>query len=98
MQPDLIPTLTQFGVAGLIATMWLVERRAASAREQQLGEAHDRLVESRAHLDALLTVVKDNTRAVTSLEAAVARLAPSTHPVSAPGPAPASAPGATRAA
>lgn len=85
MQPDLIPTLTQFGVAGLIATMWLVERRAASAREKQLAEAHDRLVESRAHLDALLTVVKDNTRAITSLESAVARLTPSSQPGSTTG-------------
>lgn len=76
MQPDLVPTLTQFGVAGLIATMWLVERRAASTREKQLAEAHDRLVESRAHLDALLAVVKDNTRAITALEAAVSRLTP----------------------
>lgn len=97
MQPDLIPTLTQFGVAGLVAAMWLVERRAASTREKQLAEAHDRLVESRAHLDVLLTVVKDNTRAITALEAAVSRLMP-------PGPAaPAATPshaltGPTRAA
>lgn len=75
MNPDVIPTLTQFGVAGLIAAMWLVERRASAARDRQLAEAHDRLVESRAHLDALLTVVKDNTRAITALEGAVARLA-----------------------
>ena len=80
MPTDLLPTLTQFGVAGLIATMWLVERRASSAREKQLAEAHDRLVESRAHLDALLTVVKDNTRAITALESAVPRLAPAPTP------------------
>lgn len=76
MTPELLPTLTQFGVAGLIAAMWLVERRAASTRDKQLAEAHDRLVESRAHLDALLTVVKENTRAVAALESAVARLTP----------------------
>ncbi len=83
MPTDLLPTLTQFGVAGLIAAMWLVERRAGAAREKQLAEAHDRLVESRAHLDALLTVVKDNTRAITALESAVARLASSPAPTSA---------------
>ncbi len=74
MPTELLPTLTQFGVAGLVAAMWLVERRAASTREKQLTEAHDRLVESRAQIDALLTVVKDNTRAITALESAVARL------------------------
>lgn len=68
-------TLTQFGVAGLIAAMWLVERRASAAREKQLTEAHDRLAESRTHLDALLLVVKDNTRAIAALEAAQRALA-----------------------
>lgn len=84
MPPDLLSTLTQFGVAGLIAAMWLVERRAASAREKQLLDAHERIVESRAHLDALLTVVKDNTRAITALEGAVARLAANPNHASAP--------------
>ncbi|GAB4554269.1 MAG: hypothetical protein Tsb0013_16810 [Phycisphaerales bacterium] len=60
--------LAQFGAAGLIAAMWLVERRAASAREGQLGEAHARLMEQREQLAALIEVVTDNTRAMTALE------------------------------
>ena len=67
--PSPMETLTQFGVPGLIAAMWLVERRASATREKQLTEAHVRLTESRTHLDALLLVVKDNTRAITALEA-----------------------------
>lgn len=45
----------QFGVAGLIAWMWLAERRAAAVREKQLTEV-------------LLKALNDNTRALVSLE------------------------------
>lgn len=65
---DLITTLTQFGVAGLIAWMWLSERRAAAERERQLAEAHQRILEQRTQLQALIDVVRDNTRAITALE------------------------------
>lgn len=68
--PDLeiATTLTQFGMAGLIAWMWLTERQAASGRERQLSEAHERIVDQRVQLDALLTVISENTRAVAALE------------------------------
>jgi hypothetical protein len=60
--------LAQFGAAGLIGWMWLSERRAAAARERQLDEAHDRLMHERPQLAALLSVLRDNTRALTALE------------------------------
>ena len=60
--------MAQFGVAGLIAAMWLIERRAAARREVQLDEAHARLMEQREQLTALIEVVTDNTRAMTALE------------------------------
>ncbi len=66
---ELATTHTQFGMAGLIAWMWLTERRDAAGRERQLTEAHDRLLDQRVQLDALLNVVSENTRAVASLEA-----------------------------
>lgn len=69
MELDLATTLTQFGMAGLVAWMWLVERRSASDREKQLVATHERLMEQRIQLDALLRVVADNTRAVTAVEA-----------------------------
>jgi len=62
--------LMQFGVAGLVAWMWLAERRAAVSRERELSEAHDRLMEQRVQLDALVRLVEENTRAVTALEVA----------------------------
>lgn len=70
MQPEVLVQLTQFGVAGLIAWMWLSERRGALGRERQLGTAHDRIMEQRVQLDALMSLVSENTRAVTALESA----------------------------
>ncbi|MDX2116303.1 MAG: hypothetical protein SFZ24_11890 [Planctomycetota bacterium] len=69
MEVELVTTMTQFGMAGLVGWMWLVERRAAAARETQLVAAHERLMEQRVQLDALLRVVAENTRAVASVEA-----------------------------
>ena len=60
--------VTQFGMAGLIAWMWLSERRAASARESQLTEAHRIVVEQRVQLDALMGLIAENTRAISALE------------------------------
>lgn len=69
MDPETLAQFTQFGLAGMIACLWLAERRAASGRERQLAEAHERLLEQRTQLNALMTLVADNTRAVASLEA-----------------------------
>ena len=65
---ELSTALAQFGMAGLIGWMWLVERRSASTRERQLCELHDRIMEERRHADALLSVVSGNTKALTALE------------------------------
>ena len=67
--------LAQFGAAGLIAWMWLTERRGSLQRETQLTEAHARVLEQKAQLDALLSVVTENTRAVTAVEAGQRSLA-----------------------
>jgi hypothetical protein len=69
MEVEALASLTQFGVAGLIGWMWIVERRAASERERQLREAHDRLTADRTRLEVLVQALRDNTRALTALEA-----------------------------
>ncbi len=61
--------LVQFGVAGLMAWMWTSERRASQERERQLTESHERLMEQRTQLSALLDAITQATRAVTALEA-----------------------------
>lgn len=60
--------VAQFGMAGLIAWMWLNERRAALVREKQIEDAHRRLTQEREALGVVLGVVEANTRAMVSLE------------------------------
>jgi hypothetical protein len=69
LEPEITATLAQLGAAGLIGWLWLAERRAAASRETQLRELHDRILQERPQIAALLAVVRDNTRALTALEA-----------------------------
>lgn len=71
MDPTLLSSLTPFGAAGLIAFLWLTERKSAGERERQLSEAHERLVRHRSELSLLVNVVRENTRALTALEASL---------------------------
>ena len=64
----LVNVLVQFGPAGLIGFLWLYERRNSVNRERQLDEAHRTTRSLDRQVDSLLTVVKDNTRVVNSLE------------------------------
>mgnify|MGYP001791203191 FL=1 len=75
MYGDFVGLLTQFGMAGLIAWMWLAERRAGLARERQIEEAHHRLLGERESLGVVVGVVEANTRAMVSLELAQRELA-----------------------
>jgi hypothetical protein len=68
MTPDIINALAQFGPAGLIGILWIAERRQAARRDRQLTEAHHKLAGKELSLEALLDVVKDNTRAIVTLE------------------------------
>ncbi len=67
-QGDVVGMLAQFGMAGLIAWMWLTERRAGLAREKQIEDAHQRLSREREAMGVVLGVVEANTRAMVSLE------------------------------
>jgi two-component sensor histidine kinase len=79
MEPQIISSLAQFGAAGLIAWMWLTERRAAADREKQLTEAHEHLTQERLQLSTLISVVQDNTRALTAIETGQRSLAATLH-------------------
>jgi hypothetical protein len=68
LEPQIAAALAQFGVAGLIGWMWLTERRAAAARERQLAELHERLMQERPQVETLVRIIADNTRALTMLE------------------------------
>lgn len=68
IEPQLAAAFAQFGVAGLIGWMWLTERRAATARDRQLAELHERLLQERPQIHTLVRIIADNTRALTALE------------------------------
>jgi len=74
MNNELLAILAQFGAAGLIAWMWLTERRHSAQRDRQLDESHRRLREQRLQLDQLLSIIAENTRAITALEHTQRRL------------------------
>ena len=74
MEQQLLQAISQFGAAGIIAWMWLSERRHASERDRQLDAAHGRVMEQKVALDQLIEVVSGNTKAVGALEAVQRRV------------------------
>ena len=62
-----LPDLTGLGSAGVMGAMWLWERRTSRQREQQLDEAHTRIQGDRVQLDQIITLVRQNTEALTRL-------------------------------
>jgi hypothetical protein len=75
VEQELAAMAAQFGAAGLIAWMWLTERRHSSARDRQLSEAHERMLEQRTALEQLLRVIGENTVALTGVGAGQQRIA-----------------------
>ena len=62
---SIMTDLANFGAAGLMGAMWLWERRLSRQREQQLNEAHERIIRDEERLKMLTHVVDQNTAAVT---------------------------------
>ncbi|MBO6512538.1 MAG: hypothetical protein JJ974_01060 [Phycisphaerales bacterium] len=69
METEVIGALTQFGVAGMVCAMWLIERRASAKMEQQINETHAKLISQIDERAALIEVIRENTRALSMLEA-----------------------------
>ena len=49
--------------------MWLWERKTSRQREEQLDEAHVRILGDRVQLEQLISVVRQNVEAMTRLSA-----------------------------
>ncbi|HEY7117735.1 MAG TPA: hypothetical protein VH475_14195 [Tepidisphaeraceae bacterium] len=64
---DALGQLTSLGAAGIMGAMWLWERRTSQQRDQQLDEAHTRILGDRVQLDQLIEVVKTNAEAMARL-------------------------------
>ena len=67
---EITTDLTSLGAAGLMGAMWLWERRTSRQREEQLDEAHARIMADRVQLEQLIEVVQKNAEAMTRLSAA----------------------------
>ena len=63
------PDFTSFGAAGMMGAMWLWERKTSRQREEQLDEAHVRILGDRVQLEQLIDVVRRNVEAMTRLGA-----------------------------
>jgi len=61
---SIVYDLASFGAAGLMGAMWLWERKLSRLREEQLTEAHGRIVRDEQRLDSLVKVVEQNTATV----------------------------------
>jgi hypothetical protein len=61
--PDVL-NAAQAGVAGLMGALWWRERRYSRQREDQLTEAHEKILRQREHLQALLEALEGNTRVI----------------------------------
>ncbi len=68
MPTDLLESLTQFGVAGLMGALWVWERMLSRRREQQLNDMHARLMRERDALGILIRLVRRNTEAMERFE------------------------------
>ncbi len=73
--PEIMATgMAQFGAAGLIGLLWILERRHAAKRDRQLDDAHRAILTRDHELRILLSVIKENTRAISRLEQSQRRL------------------------
>lgn len=63
----MLDQFTNLGVAGIMGAMWLWERRTSRVREEQIDEAHARIMADRVMLDQLMELVQQNTQAMTRL-------------------------------
>ena len=59
----IISDFASFGAAGVMGAMWLWERRLSRAREEQLTNAHERILRDEERLDQVTRVVEQNTAA-----------------------------------
>jgi len=64
----MLEAMVQFGVAGLMGTLWVWERTHSRRREAQLSEAHRLLMEQDRELEVLIRLVRQNTRAMVGFE------------------------------
>ena len=71
---EVVDSLVQFGVAGLMGMLWMWERMHSRQRDTQITEAHERLMHQSQELTVLTQLVSQNTEALISFESAQHRM------------------------
>lgn len=66
-ESPILEPLAQFGLAGFMGAMWLWERHTSRKREEQIDDAHARIVADRVLVDELIAVVRANAEAMARL-------------------------------
>ncbi len=69
MELEFIKAVAQFGVAGLMGVLWIGERTLSRRRENQLDQAHARLIKQREEIEALVKLVQRNTDVIARFDA-----------------------------
>ena len=59
----------QFGVAGLMGGLWWWERKYSRQREDELTAAHQTIMNTREHLQAVLDALQGNTKVISDFTA-----------------------------
>ncbi len=59
----------QFGVAGLMGALWWWERKYSRQREDELTQAHQAIMDTREHLQAVLDALQGNTKVISDFTA-----------------------------
>jgi hypothetical protein len=59
----------QFGVAGLMGGLWWWERKYSRQREDELTQAHQAIMDTREHLQAVLDALQGNTKVISDFTA-----------------------------
>lgn len=68
MPAEMMQQLAQFGVAGLMGVLWVWERLHSRKREEQLSEAHERILSERQELHEMVELVRRNIGAIERFE------------------------------
>ncbi|MCC7193374.1 MAG: hypothetical protein IT444_11385 [Phycisphaeraceae bacterium] len=74
MPAEMMQQLAQFGVAGLMGVLWVWERLHSRRREEQLSEAHERILSERQELHEMVELVRRNIGAIERFEQTQTRL------------------------
>lgn len=64
MSQEVLEPLSQFGIGGLMGALWVWERWLSRRREQELSQAHERIIQEREAFGELVQLIRQNSHAL----------------------------------